>query len=43
MVKLKRNPETGIVEAYDEKGNKIGVVKGMGDDVKKEKNGKEKK
>jgi hypothetical protein len=32
---LQRNKETGIVESFDDNGNKIGEVITMGDMVKK--------
>lgn len=34
-MKFIRNKETGILEVFDDKGNKIGEVRTMGDDVKK--------
>jgi len=33
---LERNKETGIVESFDDNGNKIGEVITMGDMVKKD-------
>lgn len=36
-IELKRNPETGLVEAY-ENGKKTGEVITMGDQIKKEDN-----
>lgn len=37
---LKRNKETGIVESFDDNGNKIGEVITMGDEIGKEENSK---
>lgn len=34
-IELKRNPETGLVEAY-ENGQKVGEVIAMGDQIEKE-------
>lgn len=34
MIKLKRNKETGLIEAW-KNGHKIGIVLTMGDEVKK--------
>lgn len=33
MIELKRNPETGILEAYKD-GKKVGEVVTMGDEIK---------
>lgn len=35
-MKLERNKKTGIVESFDDNGNKIGEVITMGDMVKKD-------
>ena len=34
MMKFKRNLETGILEVFDNKGNKIGEIVTMGDNIK---------
>lgn len=40
---LERNKETGIVESFDDNGNKIGEVITMGDMIKKDDKKKEEK
>lgn len=39
---LERNKKTGIVESFDDNGNKIGEVITMGDEIGKEEKTKDK-